>query len=107
MGSYKKELQSDLQALRDDVGKLADTLTGMLSDKGGDISDDVKDRIDAIREHIDEAMVQAADKGGKLVAAAQIKGVRESIKTSVREYPLTMLVVAAGLGVAVASQLRR
>ncbi len=107
MGSYKREIQSDLQALRDDVGKLADTLTGMLSDKGGDISDDVKERIDAIREHIDGAMGQAAVKGGKMVAAAQMKGLRDSIETSVREYPLTMLVVAAGLGVAVASQLRR
>lgn len=107
MGSYRKAIKDDLQTIRDDIGKLADTLTGMVTDKGGEVSDDVKERIDNIRERLDGAMSQASEKGGQLVSAAQVGALRETLESSVREYPLTMLAVAAGVGAAVAAQLRR
>jgi ElaB/YqjD/DUF883 family membrane-anchored ribosome-binding protein len=107
MGSYSKAVKGDLETLRDDFGKLADTLTGAMSDKGGEISDDVKERIDSFRERLNGAMSQATEKGGQIVSAAQVGALRETIESSVREYPFTMLAVAAGLGAAVAAQLRR
>jgi ElaB/YqjD/DUF883 family membrane-anchored ribosome-binding protein len=107
MGSYRNAIKDDLQTLRDDIGKLADTLTGMMTDKGGEVSDDVRERIENIRDRLDGAMSQASEKGGQLVSAAQGGALRETLESSVREYPLTMLAVAAGLGAAVAAQLRR
>lgn len=108
MGSkQRREIGSDLQTLRDDVSKLADTFTGLLTDKGEQMSDEMKNRVQRLRDDIDDAFSQATAKGGELVEAADMQGLRESIESSVRERPLTMLAIAAGIGAAVGMQLRR
>jgi ElaB/YqjD/DUF883 family membrane-anchored ribosome-binding protein len=102
MGSYKKEIRSDLDTLRQDVSNLADHLTGFLSDKGDEAAGNAKQSV----QNIGEAISQTAGKS-RALAREGLDGLGEMIENSVRERPFVMLMIAAGLGAFVAAQLRR
>jgi hypothetical protein len=71
------------------------------------MSDEMKSRVQRLRDAIDDVFSQATMKGGELVDAADMPGLRESIESSVRERPLAMLAIAVGIGAALGLQLRR
>jgi ElaB/YqjD/DUF883 family membrane-anchored ribosome-binding protein len=108
MGSmYRKGFGSNLENLRQDVGSLADELSTLLSDKSDMASSDVKQRVQKIREDIEGVMTETTSKGRELIEQANLDGLTDSISNTVRERPFTMLAIAAGLGMVVASQMRR
>lgn len=107
------EIQSDLYALREDVGRLADQVTELLSDKGDDVLTDVKRRVGLIRETIDSAISEVGTRGLSAARDAKdgvkdgIESIGDTVEESVREHPFTMLALAVGLGVVVGTTLRR
>jgi ElaB/YqjD/DUF883 family membrane-anchored ribosome-binding protein len=102
MGSYRKEIRSDLDTLRQDVSNLADHLTGFLSDKSDEAAGNAKQSV----QNIGEVISQTAGKS-RALAREGLDGLGEMLENSVRERPFVMLMIAAGLGAFVATQLRR
>jgi hypothetical protein len=84
------------------MSNLADHLTGFLSDKGDEVAGDVKQSV----QNIGEAISQTAGKS-RALAREGLDGLGEMLENSVRERPFVMLMIAAGLGAFVATQLRR
>jgi ElaB/YqjD/DUF883 family membrane-anchored ribosome-binding protein len=107
MGSHAKQISEELDALRENVTALANELTGLLSDKGDEITSDVRTRVQQIRDNVNETISQTATKGREMTQAANIDGLSETLENAIRERPLMMMALAAGLGAIVASQLRR
>ncbi len=108
MGStYKRGMSGSLENLRDDVGNLADELTSLLADKSDVATSDVKQRVQRLRNDIEDVISETSSKGRELMQQANLDGITESISSTVRERPFTMLAIAAGLGMVMASQLRR
>jgi ElaB/YqjD/DUF883 family membrane-anchored ribosome-binding protein len=91
------DVQQDLQALREDLGVLAEEVTGLMSSTGTQALDDVKDRIRRIRSGLDDVMSDAGargrdalrDAGGNLSAA---------LEEHIKERPVATLAIAIGLG---------
>ncbi len=108
MGSmYKKAFGSNLENLREDVSSLADELTNLLGDRSDVATSDVKQRVQRIRDDIEGVISDTSSKGRELMQQANLDGITESIENTIRERPFTMMAIAAGLGMVVASQLRR
>jgi ElaB/YqjD/DUF883 family membrane-anchored ribosome-binding protein len=107
--STVEDVQSDLYALREDVGKLAEQMTRLVSDKGDDVLSDVKQRVSQIRSSIDEAISEVGARGRAAVSEAKesVDAVSETLEESVRERPFTMLALAVGIGIVLGSIWRR
>jgi ElaB/YqjD/DUF883 family membrane-anchored ribosome-binding protein len=95
-------IESDLQALRDDVARLAEQLADILANKG-----------DAVWRHakasVDDAISNAEDKGREAVDAMRevtdnLVGV---VDESLKERPYVTLAIAAGLGFVLGMTWRR
>jgi len=108
MGSqHNQGLESDMQSLRKDVGKLAETVANLLAERGDGISDDLKEGVAKMRDSFGDTIAQASEKGQQMIKASQLDGVRESVEEQIREHPWAVLAIAASVGAAVGAQLRR
>ena len=87
------DIQSDLQALRDDFARLAEQVTEILSDKGSAAWK-------RARSSVDDVMAGAQDKGRE--AAGAVRDVSdnfvEAIDESIASRPYTTLAIVAALG---------
>jgi ElaB/YqjD/DUF883 family membrane-anchored ribosome-binding protein len=87
------DIQSDLQALRDDFARLAEQVTEILSDKGSAAWK-------RARSSVDDVMAGAQDKGRE--AAGAVRDVSdnfvEAIDESISSRPYTTLAIVAALG---------
>jgi ElaB/YqjD/DUF883 family membrane-anchored ribosome-binding protein len=103
------DVQSDLYALREDLGNLADQVTELLSDKGDDVLKDVKQRVSQIRSSLDGAISDVGARGRAAVSDAKdnVEAIGESIEGSVREHPFATLAIAVGFGVVLGATWRR
>jgi ElaB/YqjD/DUF883 family membrane-anchored ribosome-binding protein len=103
------ELQSDLHAVQEDVVKLADHLTELLSDKGDDVVEEVRQRVNQLRENIDATISEVGAGTRRAVRDGKdgLQEVTDTLADSVRDRPFTTLALAIGLGVVVGSILRR
>jgi ElaB/YqjD/DUF883 family membrane-anchored ribosome-binding protein len=92
-GEAADDLQSDLQALRDDFGKLAEQVAAILSDKGNAAWQ-------RARGSVGDAMSDAQDKGREAVGA--VRDVSDNfvgaIDESIAKRPYTTLALVAALG---------
>jgi ElaB/YqjD/DUF883 family membrane-anchored ribosome-binding protein len=86
-------IESDLQALRDDIARLAEQLTAVIADKG----DAVWQRA---RASVDDAISDAGDKGREAVDAMREVSDHfvEAVDESLKQRPYTTLAIAAGFG---------
>jgi len=95
-----EDIQRDLQAVRDDVARLATQISALLSATGSDAVHEVADKIDRIRQGLDEVVSEAGEKGrdaaGKVRDATE--NVVEAMEESVRKHPVGTLAIALGLG---------
>jgi ElaB/YqjD/DUF883 family membrane-anchored ribosome-binding protein len=107
MGSHKKEISQELAALRENVTALADELTGLLSETGDEVAGEIGQRMRRIRDGFNEALSRTTTTGRDLAQNMNVDGLSETLENSVKERPLMMLAIAAGIGAVVASQLRR
>jgi ElaB/YqjD/DUF883 family membrane-anchored ribosome-binding protein len=87
------DIQADLQALRDDVARLARQIADIFAAQGGKAWQ-------RARASVDEAMADAEDQGQDAVDAVREVGdnMAEAIDKSLRERPYTTLALALGLG---------
>ena len=96
------DIQSDLQALRDDFGRLAEQVGDILSNKGNAAWRRAKSSVDGV-------VSDAQDKGRE--AADAVRDVSDNvvgaIDDSLRERPYTTLAIVAGLGFLFGAMWRR
>ena len=87
------DIQADLQALRDDVARLAQQIADIFAAKG----DKVWQRA---RSSVDEAIADAEGKGRDAVDAVREVGdnLLEAIDDSLEHRPYTTLAIALGIG---------
>lgn len=87
------DIESDLKALRDDFGRLADRVGGIVSDKGTAAWQRALSGVDGV-------VSDAQDKGREALGAVQdVSGtVVEAIDESIKKHAYATLAVVAGLG---------
>ncbi|HEY7971676.1 MAG TPA: hypothetical protein VID96_02030 [Xanthobacteraceae bacterium] len=91
------DVQQDLQALREDLGVLAEEVTGLMSSTGSQALDEVKDRIGRIRSGLDDVMSDAGARGRDALRDAS-ENLSSALEQQVNERPLATLAIALGLG---------
>jgi ElaB/YqjD/DUF883 family membrane-anchored ribosome-binding protein len=86
-------IQSDLQALRDDFGRLAEQVTGLLAQTGNAAWRHA-------RVHVDGVVADAQDKGREAVGAVREVSDRfaDAVDRSIKQRPYATLALTAGLG---------
>ena len=87
------DIQADLQALRDDVARLAEQIADIFAAKGGDAWR-------RARSGVDEAIADVEDRGRAAVDAVVEVGdnFAGAIDESLKERPYTTLALALGIG---------
>ncbi|HLH96872.1 MAG TPA: hypothetical protein VKW08_17310 [Xanthobacteraceae bacterium] len=87
------DLQADLQALRDDVARLAQQIAAIFADKG----DKAWQRA---RTEVDEAVADVGDRGREAIDAVRQVGdnMLGAIDESLKHRPYTTLALALGIG---------
>jgi ElaB/YqjD/DUF883 family membrane-anchored ribosome-binding protein len=88
-----RENQADIQALRDDVARLAQQIAYIFAAHGGKAWDHAG-------AGVDEALAEVEGRGREAVDAVREVGdnMREAIDTSLQERPYATLALALGLG---------
>jgi ElaB/YqjD/DUF883 family membrane-anchored ribosome-binding protein len=86
-------IQADIQALRDDVARLAQQIADIFAAQGGEAWGHAG-------AGVDEALADVESRGREAVDAVREVGdnMREAIDTSLQERPYTTLALALGLG---------
>ena len=92
-----RDVQQDLQALREDLGALAEEVTGLMSSSGNQALDEVKDRVRRIRSGLDDVMSNAGARGRDALHDAS-ETLSDALEEHIKERPLTTLALAVGLG---------
>jgi ElaB/YqjD/DUF883 family membrane-anchored ribosome-binding protein len=87
------DIQADLQALRDDVARLAQQIADIFAAKGGKAWD-------RARSGVDEALADVEDRGQDAIDAVREVGdnMAAAIDESLKSRPYTTLALAVGLG---------
>jgi ElaB/YqjD/DUF883 family membrane-anchored ribosome-binding protein len=87
------DIQSDLQSLRDDFGRLADQVRDILADKGNAAWRRARSRVD-------DVVADAQGKGREAVGAMRevSDNFVEAIDESIKKRPYATLALVAGLG---------
>ncbi len=91
------DIQKDLQALRDDFGRLADQVTAILSDKGNAAWQRAKS---SVKTSVDGVVADAQAKGHEAVGAMRevSDNFVAAIDESIKERPYATLAIAAAIG---------
>jgi ElaB/YqjD/DUF883 family membrane-anchored ribosome-binding protein len=95
-------IQSDLESLRNDVRRLTDQISDIVTAKGNEAWK-------RARSNIEGAVSDAASKGQEAVAAVRdvSDNMVEVIEESVQKRPFTTLAIAAGIGFLIGTTWRR
>jgi ElaB/YqjD/DUF883 family membrane-anchored ribosome-binding protein len=91
------DVQEDLQALREDLGTLAEEVASLMSSTGNQALDEVKSRIRRIRTSLDDLMSDAGARGRDALREAG-DSLSTTLEEAVKERPLTTLALAVGIG---------
>jgi ElaB/YqjD/DUF883 family membrane-anchored ribosome-binding protein len=88
-----RNMESDLQALRDDFARLAEQVSDILANKGDAAWQSAK-------ASVDDVIAEAGDKGREAVDAMRevTDHFVEAVDESLKERPYTTLAIAAGVG---------
>jgi ElaB/YqjD/DUF883 family membrane-anchored ribosome-binding protein len=92
-GDASDNIQNDLQALRDDFGRLAEQVGDILTDKG-------TAAWRRARSSVDDVVSDAQDRGREAVGAVRdvSDNFVDAIDESIKKRPYTTLALVAGLG---------
>ncbi|HMA73345.1 MAG TPA: hypothetical protein VKP67_17950 [Xanthobacteraceae bacterium] len=102
-------VRHDLQALRNDVAKLAQEIPSMLSDVRDDSVQAARERVDRIKTNIDTSLSQLSERGREAADAVteMTDDMTRSIEESFHAHPITTIVVALGIGYVLGSMRKR
>jgi ElaB/YqjD/DUF883 family membrane-anchored ribosome-binding protein len=100
---------SDLQALREDIARLADHVGNGLSTTGEDALDEVKAQIGRITDNVHGLLSNVAEKGqdAKQAVHAATTNFTGSVEESLRAHPLATVGLAVGVGFLLGTVARR
>jgi ElaB/YqjD/DUF883 family membrane-anchored ribosome-binding protein len=104
-----RQVEKDLQNLRDEFSHLAKSIEAAASDTGGNVIGELKNQLDQFSSAVDEAIANAGARGREAVhmAGEVSDNIIQNVEDTVRERPLMTLAVAAGLGFILSAVLRR
>lgn len=91
------DIRKDLQNLRDDVTRLAEQITSLVSATGDEALGEARERIRRFRTSMQEAVTDAGERGRDAVVD-MTENVSEALEESLRDHPLTTIALAVGLG---------
>lgn len=92
-----QDIQGDLKQLREDVGRLAQQMTSLLSDAGDGALGEVKGRVRQLRDNLNDTVSDASERGREAFGEVS-DTLGEAVETSLREHPITTVALAVGLG---------
>jgi ElaB/YqjD/DUF883 family membrane-anchored ribosome-binding protein len=92
-----EDIQRDVQALRDDLAKLAGQVTDLLSAGGGDAIAGIKKRVRRMHDELDETVSDVGERGREALSDVS-DHLSEALQDSMQEHPLTTIALAVGLG---------
>ena len=101
-----QDIQGDLKQLREDVGRLAQQMTTILTDSGDEALGEIKGRVRQLREDLNDTMNGASERGREAFGEVT-ETLGEAVETSLREHPITTVALAVGLGFLVGTAWRR
>ena len=90
-------VQQDLRSLRDDLSMLADEVTGLAHETSEETLADIKERARRIRDNMDEFVSDVSSRGRDALRDMSAD-LNETVQTSLRDHPVAVLTLAAGLG---------
>jgi ElaB/YqjD/DUF883 family membrane-anchored ribosome-binding protein len=92
-----ENIQRDVQALRDDLAKLAGQVSELLSAGGGETIAGIKERVHRMQDGLDETMSDMGERGREALSDVS-EHLSEALQESIEEHPLTTIALAVGLG---------
>jgi ElaB/YqjD/DUF883 family membrane-anchored ribosome-binding protein len=101
-----QDIQSDLKQLRDDVGRLAQQMSNLLTESGDEALGQLKGRVSELRENFSDTVNGASEKGREALGDVT-DTLGEAVETSLREHPINTVALAVGLGFLVGTAWRR
>jgi ElaB/YqjD/DUF883 family membrane-anchored ribosome-binding protein len=102
------DIQRDLQAMRDDMSRLAQQVASLLSITGSEALREVKAQMSRAKRSLDGTLSEAGEKGMEAVDTMRegADTVLESLEEAVRERPFATLAIALGMGFLLGASLR-
>src|SRR5262249_5281801 len=103
------DIQRDLEAVRDDLSRLAQQVAGLLSVTGSQALREVKAQMSRAKESLDGVLYDAGEKGMEAMDTMRegADTLLESIEDAVRQRPFATLAIAMGLGFLFGASWRR
>ncbi|HEY1545398.1 MAG TPA: DUF883 domain-containing protein [Xanthobacteraceae bacterium] len=92
-----EDIQRDVQALRDDLAKLAGQVGELLTAGGGEAIAGLKQRMHQMHDDLDETMSDVGERGREALSDVS-EHLSEALQESIEEHPLTTIALAVGLG---------
>ncbi len=92
------------QILRDDVAGLADGITKLFGGNTDAEAAKLRDRAQRIRDDVQVLFSEASSQGRELIDQSGVGKWQGYVEDTVRDRPLTMLALAAGVGMIIGSQ---
>lgn len=104
-----ERLQKDVDAVKDDISKLAEQLSDALDAFTATARKQTRRSYKKARSNLDSMMSDAADKGNAALAAAQDAAVtmEETVEDAIVQRPLAAMGLAVGLGFLIGVTWRR
>ena len=92
-----EDIQHDVQALRDDLAKLAGQVGDLLSASGAEAFAGLKKRARRVQDELDDTMSDVGERGREALSDVS-EHLGEALQESMQEHPLTTIALAVGLG---------
>jgi len=100
--SMASAVRQDFETLREGLTALANDITGLAQETSEDTLTEIKERAQRLRENLDDVVATASERGRDAV-----DDLNETLQDSLRERPLTVLAIAAGIGFIIGATWRR
>jgi len=92
-----EDIQRDVQALRDDLAKLAGQVGDLLSAGGAEALAGLKKRAQTVQDELDDTMSDVGERGREALSEVS-DHLGEALQESMQQHPLTTIALAVGLG---------
>jgi ElaB/YqjD/DUF883 family membrane-anchored ribosome-binding protein len=95
-----EDIHRELKVIRDDIPRLADQISTLLSSGGNDAIREVKAQIDRFRDKLDGVLADASAKGLDAIGGMRDSAdtLLDSMEDAVRKRPISTLGIALGVG---------
>lgn|SRR5262249_44107674 len=93
-----EDIQRDMQSLRDDLARLAQQVTGLVSETGSEAVGEARKRVRQLRENLGNIDMAEAGERSREALSDVSETIGEALEDSLRDHPLTTITLAVGLG---------